>query len=147
MTLLVLLGARAAGQGTRVMTSLISLMPAVTAEKGTNAARMRSAIRYASVVLPDPGGPQSIIDGTSPRSSARARTLPSPNRCVCPTNSWRVLGRIRSARGARSLCSRLLGCSNSSITKDLLARREARMLERLGDQQTLGFAFYRPSLP
>src|SRR5207245_784210 len=52
------------------------------------------------VVLPVPGGPHRISDGSSPSASARSSILPSPSRCVCPTNSASDRGRIRSASGA-----------------------------------------------
>src|SRR2546429_3699103 len=44
------------------MTSLISLMPARTALKETNSACVTRAMRRASVVLPQPGGPQNSIE-------------------------------------------------------------------------------------
>ena len=44
------------------ITSRISLMPLVTAEKSMNAALVRLAIIRASVVLPTPGGPQKIME-------------------------------------------------------------------------------------
>ena len=46
----------------RCMTSLISLIPLVTALKSTKFACVLPAIRRASVVLPTPGGPQKIMD-------------------------------------------------------------------------------------
>ena len=46
------------------MTSLTSLIPEVTAEKGTKWADVSVAMSRASVVFPDPGGPQKISEGT-----------------------------------------------------------------------------------
>jgi hypothetical protein len=54
---------------------------------------------FAMVVLPVPGGPQKIMEGTELISIATRRMLPLPVRCSCPTNSDKVLGLIRSARG------------------------------------------------
>ena len=82
------------------ITRLISAIPATTAEKGTNCARVVAAISRASVVLPEPGGPQKISDGTRSESIARRRNPPSPTTAACPTTSSRLRGRIRSASGA-----------------------------------------------
>ena len=46
------------------MTSLISLIPLVTALKSTKCDCVRSAMIRASVVFPTPGGPQKIIEDT-----------------------------------------------------------------------------------
>ena len=43
---------------------MISLMPLVTALKLMNSAWVRWAMIMARVVLPTPGGPQKIMDGT-----------------------------------------------------------------------------------
>ena len=52
----------------RATTSLTSFTPEVTALNATNRLSVDSATRRASVVLPDPGGPQKIIEGA--RSSS-----------------------------------------------------------------------------
>ena len=44
------------------MTSLISRMPASTALKRAKSLWVLRAIMVASVVLPEPGGPQRIIE-------------------------------------------------------------------------------------
>ena len=44
------------------MTSLISLMPLVTALKLMNSALVRLAMMLANVVFPTPGGPQKIME-------------------------------------------------------------------------------------
>src|SRR5256885_15387980 len=54
----------------------------------------------ASVVLPDPGGPQKIIDGMRSLSIALRRNRPGPRISSRPTISSRERGRRRSASGA-----------------------------------------------
>ena len=54
----------------------------------------------AIVVLPVPGGPHKIMEGIFPFSMDLRNTLPAPVRCSCPTKSFKVCGRIRSANGA-----------------------------------------------
>ena len=81
------------------ITSLISLMPLVTALKLMKLDWVRPAIMRARVVLPTPGGPQKIMEGTRSWSIICRRTLPSPSKCRWPTNSSRVRGRIRVASG------------------------------------------------
>ena len=74
----------------------------------------------ASVVLPLPGGPQKIIDGTWSLSMRRRSMRSSPTRCSCPTNSSKLRGRIRAASGAsRSLRARAFS-SNMSGRRPLL---------------------------
>src|SRR5436190_22791799 len=53
----------------------------------------------AMVVLPTPGGPHKIIDGTTPWSIALRNILPFPVRCSCPVRSLREAGLSRSASG------------------------------------------------
>ena len=57
-------------------------------------ARMR-----ASVVLPVPGGPHKMSDGSARSAAVRSRMRPGPTRCAWPTNSSRSRGRMRSASG------------------------------------------------
>src|SRR5512134_2962605 len=59
----------------------------------------------ASVVFPDPGGPQKMSEGSGRAESTEERNFPSPRISSCPTNSESDLGRIRSARGARGDCA------------------------------------------
>jgi hypothetical protein len=66
------------------MISLISLMPLVTALKFTKPDLVRPAMILARVVLPTPGGPQNIMEGTMSFSSICRRILPFPNRCSWP---------------------------------------------------------------
>ena len=84
------------------ITSLISLMPLVTAENVMNRACVVFATTFASVVFPTPGGPQNTMLGTVSRSISVRRIFPGPIRCDCPTTSSNVLGRSRSASGALS---------------------------------------------
>src|SRR2546422_6202353 len=54
----------------------------------------------ASVVFPEPGGPQKMQDPISPRRISSPRGFPGPSRCSWPRNSSRVVGRMRAARGS-----------------------------------------------
>src|SRR4029450_2151873 len=80
--------------------SRISLTPDSTAENATKRAPVTLAMSEASVVFPEPGGPQRIIEGSSPVSIASRSTRPGPSRCSWPTISSSERGRIRSASGA-----------------------------------------------
>src|SRR5262245_34427476 len=91
---------RARSRSASPITSRISLTPDRTAEKATKRAPVTRAITDASVVLPEPGGPQRIIECSSPVSMAVRRTRPGPRRCSCPTISSIERGRTRSASGA-----------------------------------------------
>src|ERR1700757_201365 len=84
------------------MTSLISLMPLVTALKGMNSDLVRRAIKRARVVLPQPGGPQKSMEARVSDSIWTRRGLPGPRSFSWPMNSSRVRGRMRSARGCRA---------------------------------------------
>ena len=75
-------------------------MPLSTAESATSSALVARAITRASVVFPDPGGPQRMIDGTWSVSIASRKSVLGPRMCFCPAISSRVSGRIRSASGA-----------------------------------------------
>src|SRR5438270_10477912 len=81
------------------MTALISLMPLSTALKGMKSDPLAFAIRDASVVFPDPGGPHKISDERCLLSICARNGLPGPRICSCPMYSSRVCGRIRSASG------------------------------------------------
>src|SRR2546429_2388878 len=54
----------------------------------------------ASVVFPEPGGPQKMHEATSPRRINSPRALPGPSSCSWPRNSSSVRGRIRAASGS-----------------------------------------------
>src|SRR6266852_2081701 len=81
------------------MTSLISLMPVRTALKETNSELVRRAIRRASVVFPQPGGPQKSMEPRLSFSICTRSDLPGPRSFSWPMNSSRVRGRMRSASG------------------------------------------------
>ncbi len=89
----------ARARSARVITSLISLMPLITAEKGTNSDLVFRAMIRASVVFPQPGGPHSSREPKSSRSICVRSGFPGPSRSSCPMNSSSVRGRMRSARG------------------------------------------------
>ncbi len=76
-----------------------SLTPAITADRATNSASQVRATNRASVVLPVPGGPHRIIECRLRPSIRRRSGFPGASRCDCPTNSSRLVGRMRSASG------------------------------------------------
>src|SRR3990172_7615753 len=80
-----------------------SATPALTALTGLKKELVLLAMTLARVVLPLPGGPQRIIEGSRPPSIAFLSTRPSPTRCFWPTNSFSVDGLIRVASGAPAL--------------------------------------------
>src|SRR5437899_11759801 len=80
--------------------ALMSLIEVLVAEKGTKRARVDLAMIRASVVFPEPGGPQKIIDGIRSLSMALRRKRPSSRRSCRPTTSSSEPGRRRSGRGA-----------------------------------------------
>src|SRR5207248_9084299 len=59
----------------------------------------------AIVVLPQPGGPQRIIDDNLRFATIRPIGASRPSRWSCPTTSARLRGRSRSARGCGAWCS------------------------------------------
>ncbi len=79
-----------------------SATPDMTADTERKSAPTASASRRARDVLPVPGGPQSRSDDRWPRATERRRGPRSPTIVDWPTNSSRVRGRIRAARGCRS---------------------------------------------
>src|SRR6266498_3297912 len=82
------------------ISALMSLIELLVAEKGTKRDRVDLAMMRASVVFPEPGGPQKIIDGMRSLSMALRRKRPSSRRSCRPTTSSSVAGRSRSGRGA-----------------------------------------------
>src|SRR6266480_2156352 len=54
----------------------------------------------ASVVFPEPGGPQKMHDPISPRRISSRSGLPSPSSCSWPRNSSSDVGRMRAASGS-----------------------------------------------
>src|SRR5713226_5685718 len=81
------------------ITSLISFMPARTALKETNSELVRRAMSRASVVLPQPGGPQKSMEPRLSFSICTRSDLPGPRSFSWPMNSSRLRGRMRSASG------------------------------------------------
>ena len=79
--------------------SRISFTPPSTALNPTNSAPVRFATMRARVVLPVPGGPHRMSEGTWSASMARRSAVPGPSTCSCPAKSSRRRGRIRSASG------------------------------------------------
>ena len=77
-----------------------SATPEVTALSWTKWARVVWATIRASVVLPEPGGPQRMIEESRSASIALRSNVPGPTTSSCPTRSSSVRGRIRVARGA-----------------------------------------------
>src|SRR5688572_4890262 len=96
-------------------------MPDSTALKATNSARVRSAIRRASVVLPVPGGPHRMIDCSKSRSIISRRGRPGATRSSWPTISPSERGRIRSASGMVFGSTGAGGSSNRLMLRCLLA--------------------------
>ena len=70
------------------------------ADTSTNSDSVRSAIIWASEVLPVPAGPNRMTELRESLSMAVRSQLPSPTAACCPTNSSRLRGRMRTARGA-----------------------------------------------
>src|ERR1700722_12317336 len=108
-----------------VITCLISLIPAITAENSMKSALVMPAMILASVVLPVPGGPQKIIEVGSSCSIARRNGFPGPSRCCWPTNSSSVCGRMRSASGAwrRFDAAAAIGGVSKRLIREVLGSR------------------------
>ncbi len=85
------------------MTLSTSFLPLVTADSSTNSASTPCAMILARVVLPLPGGPHRIKLTGSLRLTICLRISPSPSKCVWPITSSSDEGRMRSARGTRSI--------------------------------------------
>src|SRR2546429_1130337 len=98
----------------------------------------------ASVVFPEPGGPQKMHEATSPRRISSPRALPGPSSCSWPRNSSSVRGRIRAARGSEPGRPPELWKSVASDTGD--GRREAgERHEKRPSQQEFGEGFEPPA--
>ena len=81
------------------ITSRTSLTPEVTADRVKSLRSSAVATSLASVVLPTPGGPQRMNEGTLPVSMNLRNTPCGPTRCSCPMYSSKVRGRNLSANG------------------------------------------------
>src|SRR3989442_11750919 len=77
-----------------------SATPEATADTGSKCELVIAAMMRARVVLPVPGGPQKISEGSRSSSMARRSNRPSPTRCSWPTNCSSLDGRILAASGA-----------------------------------------------
>src|SRR5262249_48224672 len=107
------------------ITSLISFMPARTALKGTNSDLVRRAIRRASVVLPQPGGPQKSMEPRLSDSICRRGGLPGRRSFSWRMNSSSVRGRMRSASGWWAEGESSAGSvAKRDMDKDSLGRNE-----------------------
>jgi len=127
----------------------------VTALSDTNRERLRSAIRWASAVLPAPGGPYRISDRMRSDSMARRSSFPGPRMCSWPTNSERFRGRILHARGDRpssrnrdgvcsflSWCLRLTWRLQEGIFGCVIEAKEAaRVRSGRKDNRTRGWSY------
>ncbi len=89
-----------------------SAVPELTAESCSSRAPVSPAIARASVVLPDPGGPQKIIENSSPRCTAARKTVPGPTISCWPTNPSSDRGRMRAASGASAA-----SCSSDGLNR------------------------------
>src|SRR3989344_2899678 len=78
----------------------MSFTPLVTALSWMNSAFVASAIIFASVVFPVPGGPAKMTDVRTSCSIALRNGVPSPAISSCPEKSSSVIGRRRNAKGA-----------------------------------------------
>src|SRR6478672_3120491 len=96
-----------------LMISRNSDTPLVTAENDTKCALVEREMRWARVVLPQPGGPQRITEERRSASIAFRSGRPLPTISSWPVRSSKDWGRIRSASGASDRRSRL-GSSNKS---------------------------------
>ena len=81
-------------------TSRTSFTPERTALIASKWAFVRRRITKASVVLPEPGGPQRMSERSWSCSIARRRGRPGPSTSSWPRISSSVRGRTRSASGA-----------------------------------------------
>ncbi len=91
------------------ITSRTSFTEALTADSGTNALVVASAISRANVVFPVPGGPQKMTDDSRSASISR-RSGPPFGEQVLLTDHL-VEPRRAQARRERSLSSQPLGGS------------------------------------
>src|SRR5215472_16493291 len=94
---------------------LRSATPEKTAERGSKCSEVCSARSRASVVLPQPGGPQRIIEEIWPEATMRPMGASGARRCCWPTISSSRLGRSRSASGRGAWDSNNPVTANSSI--------------------------------
>src|SRR5437764_6299392 len=111
----------AAARARRISATLLS-----TPLKRTNLACVMSAMMWASVVFPVPGGPERITDGKRSALIARLNNFPGARMCSWPTNSSIERGRIRVANGAAlfTAARSTSSSSNKSCTLENTTRRK-----------------------
>src|SRR5258706_8644077 len=113
------------------ITSLISFMPARTALKETNSELVRRAMSRASVVFPQPGGPQKSMEPRLSFSICTRSDLPGPRSFSWPMNSSRLRGRMRSASGWLAAGTSGSGAGGGNFEKRLTLFRRLRTNRRL----------------
>ena len=131
----------------------MSLTPESTAESAMNSASKACAIRRASVVLPEPGGPHRIIECGLPDSKARRSGLPGAEQMLLADDLVerarpQLLGERR--RGRRALPSRGFGLAEQvspqgrrrlwAGVKRKVAGVELRIAHHVGEAQHRGLA-------
>ena len=103
------------------ITSRTSFTPDVTAERVKNGRSNCVATIFASVVLPTPGGPQRMNDGTLPVSKNLRNTPFLPTRCSCPIYSSIVRGRSRSAKGMFGMTNSICKSKDRNCSRNFLS--------------------------
>ena len=134
--------------------SRMSLTPASTADSAMKCAPVARASSRASVVLPTPGGPHRIIDGSRPDSKATRSGRPGASRWRWPTTSSSVCGRSRSASGTPGGCGgglvgeqRVLGAHRRIVAARPRRRRPAPpalLLDHVGTRPAARSGSARP---
>jgi hypothetical protein len=97
--------------------------PSVVELRAANRAPVASARSRPMVVLPLPGGPHRMIDGSRPPSTSRRSGAPGPSRPAWPTTSSRAPGRIRSASGRSPMGGSKRGAGRAPAGRRAMLRR------------------------
>src|SRR5450759_892654 len=118
------------------MERRMSATPDVTAETSAKNALVVLAMTFARLVLPLPAGPYRISEESSSRSMALRSAVPGPTASFWPTNSSRVRGRMRAARGAPLVSASSAPAEKRSSTDLLAGRAEYLALEQLAVRET-----------
>ena len=115
------------------MTSVISLMPDVTALNATNSAPVACAPAAARASsCPCRAGPRGSASAARRDRAPAAAGRPGPSRCAWPTNSSSVRGRIRSASGVPGKRRRSSASGATSVTRvSHGVRRHAALRSRI----------------
>ena len=101
----------------RPITAVTSALPTCTADSSSKSLPVAWAMMRASVVLPVPGAPWKMADGTRSSSIARRSAVPGPIRCAWPTNPSSPSGRTRSASGADACSASAAALSKRSAMR------------------------------